>query len=404
MNDNLFRNTLTELSAIGKDPNGGLTRLLFTESWMRAQQALKAAFEKAGLAARFDEAGNLYGRAQGTEKGTVLTGSHVDTVRNGGHLDGQYGIVAGFAAIKRLLEKHGPPKKSLEVVSFAEEEGSRFPYVFWGSKNVVGIADRDKVREAKAADGATMPEAMRALGFDFEKAPEPRKDIDAFVEIHIEQGGVLEKLGRQIGIVTAIVGQKRYVVRLKGKANHAGTTPMGMRLDAMECSARCMVALLDEARREGDPLVLTFGRIELKPGVGNVVPGEALFSVDTRHTDRAVLDRFAGRIEATIRETAEKAGIGCEIERVMDEPPVPMDTGLTALFGEVCKAGNLSHHVMHSGAGHDCQIMAAAYPSAMLFVPSINGISHNPEENTEFGDLLAGVDALEGMLHRLAYR
>ncbi|MDR3053102.1 MAG: allantoate deiminase, partial [Coriobacteriales bacterium] len=386
---------LATMSVIGADPQGGVTRLLFDESWKQAQETLRTTFEETGLAARYDTAGNLYGRVEGCEfpQETVLTGSHIDTVRNGGTLDGQYGILAGFLAIQRLLDKYGTPKRSLEVVSFAEEEGSRFPYAFWGSKNLMGIDDRAVLRDATDAAGITFAEAARFAGFDLNAAaPTPRTDIVAFVEAHIEQGAVLERLEKQVGVVTAIAGQKRYTIRLIGEANHAGTTPLSMRKDAMECAARCMVALLDEAGRLGDPLVLTFGKVEPKPNIVNVVPGEVVFTVDTRHTEQYALDSFARFIESTIRTIASQMGLDVEIDNWMNEAPVPMDAKLIGLLGDACATEGVDYHVMHSGAGHDSQIIAPSIPTAMLFVPSIRGISHNPEEDTRMENLVTGVD------------
>jgi allantoate deiminase len=408
MNANLqtAENLLANLSVIGADASGGLTRLLFSESWRQAQDELFATFEEAGLKARFDAAGNLFGRAEGCERPqeVVLTGSHIDSVRNGGTLDGQYGIVAGFLAIKRLLAAHGAPRRTLEVVAFAEEEGSRFPFAFWGSKNLVGSVEREPMREVRDADGQSFAEAMVAAGFDFEAAPTPpRRDVVAFLEAHIEQGAVLERLGKPIGIVTAIAGQKRYNVRVLGEANHAGTTPMGMRKDALEGATRAMVALFEEAKRLGDPLVLTFGRIETKPGIVNVVPGEAVFSVDTRHTDPVALDAFARVIEERLRSAAAALDLGVEIENWMDEAPVPMDAQLIGLLGEACQDLGIDAQVMHSGAGHDSQIVAPHIPTAMLFVPSVKGISHNPREDTHLEDLECGIGVLEAALFKLAY-
>lgn len=397
---------LATMSAIGADPNGGLTRLLFDEGWKQAQETLRATFEDAGLSARYDTAGNLYGRIEGTEfpQQTVLTGSHVDTVRNGGTLDGQYGILAGFLAIKRLFDKHGAPKRTLEVVAFAEEEGSRFPYAFWGSKNLMGIDDRATLKDVTDAAGIGFAQAAQAAGFDLDAtAPSRRENIVAFLEAHIEQGAVLEHLQKQVGVVTAITGQKRYTIRLVGEANHAGTTPLSMRKDAMDCAARCMVTLLDEARRLGDPLVLTFGKVEPKPNIVNVVPGEVVFTVDTRHTNQAALDSFALFIEDTIRSIASQMGFDVEIDNWMNEAPVPMDAKLIGLLSESCVAAGIDYHVMHSGAGHDSQIIAPHIPTAMLFVPSIRGISHNPEEDTQMKDLVTGVDVLEEALYKLAY-
>jgi len=397
---------LTNLSSIGADAQGGLTRLLFDENWKQAQETLKASFEDAGLSAAYDAAGNLIGSVVGSEhpEETVMTGSHVDTVRNGGTLDGQYGILAGFLAIQRLLEKHGTPKRSLSVISFAEEEGSRFPFAFWGSKNLVSSVDREILRDVADKDGVSFPQAMKEAGFDFSaKADAPRTDIVAFVEAHIEQGAVLEHLDKQIGVVTAIAGQKRYNVRLIGEANHAGTTPMSLRRDALEGASLCIDTLLREAKRLGDPLVLTFGKLEPKPNIVNVVPGEVSFTVDTRHTDAASLDGFAQYVESTIRSIADDLDLQVEIDNWMDESPVPMDSGLIELLSDVCSEQGIDYHVMHSGAGHDSQILAPKIPTAMLFIPSIKGISHNPAEGSKMEDLVAGIDVLEAALYQLAY-
>ncbi|MCL1847374.1 MAG: allantoate deiminase [Coriobacteriia bacterium] len=397
---------LATMSAIGVDPQGGMTRLLFDAYWKEAQETLRVRFEEAGLTATYDAAGNLIGSIAGSEKPeeTIMTGSHVDTVRNGGTLDGQYGILAGFLAIQRLIEKHGTPKRSLSVVSFAEEEGSRFPFVFWGSKNLIGSVDRSLLAQVIDQQGIGFPQAMKDAGFDFSAPPSaPRTDIVAFVEAHIEQGAVLEHLEKQVGVVTAITGQKRYNICLTGEANHAGTTPMQMRKDALEGAARIMVALLDEAKRLGDPLVLTFGKLEPKPNIVNVVPGEVNFTVDTRHPDQKALNDFAAYVEATIQSIAGSANLQVSIDNWMDEAPVPMDTALVELFKTSCTELGIDYHVMHSGAGHDSQIMAPCVPTAMLFVPSKKGISHNPAEDTEMEDLLAGIDVLEAALYHLAY-
>jgi allantoate deiminase len=397
---------LATMSAIGADEAGGLTRLLYDDAWKKAQETLRGIFERIGLQSAYDQVGNLIGQARGAKYADeiVLTGSHVDTVRNGGALDGQYGILAGYLAVERLLRKYGQPARTLSVVSFAEEEGSRFPYVFWGSKNLIGIADREDARSLSDARGVSFPEAMAAAGFDFEAAASaPIKNVVAFVEAHIEQGGVLEQARKQVGVVTAIAGQKRFTVTLTGEANHAGTTPMSMRRDAMEGAARCQVALLDEAKRRGAPLVLTFGRVLPKPNIVNVVPGEVVFTVDTRHTDPAALDAFGRTVESVIRETAGALGLEAQVELWMDEPPVPMDQKLVADLSDICRNMRLEFQVMHSGAGHDSQIIAPVFPTVMLFVPSIRGVSHNPAENTRLEDLVAGVDVLEAFLHQLAY-
>ncbi|MEJ8303354.1 allantoate deiminase [Saccharibacillus sacchari] len=393
------------ISGISDAEGPGTTRLLYSQSWIKAQQALKEKFEELGMKTEFDAVGNLFATIEGTEQPEeiIATGSHVDTVAKGGRLDGQLGIMAGYMAVKELLETEGKPKKSLQIISMAEEEGSRFPYVFWGSKNIFGIADSKDVEEIADAKGVKFTDAMREAGFDFLQGEPRHNRIAAFLELHIEQGNFLENTGKKVGVVNAIVGQKRYTVTLKGQANHAGTTLMEYRKDTVECMARIVVQSIDKAKAEGNPLVLTFGRVEPKPNTVNVVPGETLFSMDCRHTDADALDRFTKEIEADMRAMAEGMGIEIEIDNWMNEKPVPMDAHIIDTIESVCKDNGLSYQVMHSGAGHDSQIFAPRVPTGMIFVPSIDGISHNPAEHTEAVDIQQGVQALAEALKRLAY-
>ncbi len=394
------------LSSFGKDPTGGITRLLYTQAWMDAQTGLKEKFEEIGMEAHFDEVGNVYGRYVGSEKPeeTIATGSHVDTVVNGGSLDGQLGIIGGLLAARNLVEKYGQPKRSLEVISMAEEEGSRFPFVFWGSKNIFGMASDEAMEGVKDSEGLLFVDEMRKLGFDFKKDKTPREDIKAFVELHIEQGNFLEMEKKSLGVITSIAGQRRYEILLKGEANHAGTTLMRFRKDTVEAFSKIVSQSLDKAKAEGDPLVLTFGHVEPKPNTVNVVPGETVFSMDCRHTDMQKLEDFTTMLEEDMRKIAGDLGIEIEINRWMDAPPVPMDKDVVSLVEKACRDSGLDYNLMHSGAGHDSQIFAPRVPTGMIFVPSIKGISHNPAEATDLEDLVQGVKALEAVLYELAYK
>lgn len=393
------------ISSFGKDALGGITRLLYTDSWLQAQKALKVKFEELGMQANFDEVGNLSGRVEGTgyAEETIATGSHVDTVVNGGKLDGQFGIIGGMIAIKNLIAKHGKPKRSLEVISFAEEEGSRFPYGFWGSKNIFSLASENEVKDLKDNKEKSFIEEMRRCGFDFKKNNNGRKDIKTFIELHIEQGNYLEMNNKSVGVVKCIVGQRRYEVVLKGESNHGGTTLMKYRKDTIEAFAKIVTESLEKARKEGEPLVLTFGRVVPKPNIINVVPGETSFTIDCRHTDKEVLDIFTKTLEKDIKRIAEEMNMVVEINRWMDEPPIPMDKKIISIIENACKEKSLSYKLMDSGAGHDAQIFASQVPTGMIFVPSINGISHNPEEDTKLEDLIQGIKALEATLFELAY-
>lgn len=405
-----LQNEITELLDIladkASDPAGGITRLLYTQEWVNSQHELKKIMEEAGFNAYFDEIGNLFGRLEGStpDTGTILTGSHVDTVRCGGKLDGMFGIIAGIVAVRYLKRKYGTPKRSLEIVSFAEEEGSRFPFVFWGSKSFLGMAGKEDVAHLKDNDGVLFSDAINGAGFGFKTdSGKVREDIKNFIEIHIEQGNVLEREGLEIGVVSSIVGQRRFKVKVGGTANHAGTTPMEYRKDALYAASRMISSVIGKAKSYGSPLVTTAGFIEIKPNIPNVVPGEAEFSLDVRHTDKDFLKQFTEEANTIMQQIAGECGVEMAVNMWMDELPVPMSDEIVDCLKNVCERGNINYRVMHSGAGHDSQLLAKYVPTAMLFVPSKDGVSHNPAEHTDSGYLEKGVRALIDTLYELAY-
>lgn len=398
--------TLAWLGTFGEQPGGGVTRLLYSPSWLQAQQALAEKMNEWGLDAYFDGVGNLYGRLRGTseEPGTILTGSHIDTVRNGGRYDGAYGVVAGMLALKELKEKCGPPRRTLEVVSLCEEEGSRFPLTFWGSGSITGVLTEQDAEGIEDPGGTLLLDAMRTAGFGRGSQPSAaRRNIDAFIELHVEQGGVLEHADRSIGIVEQIVGQKRYLFEVAGEANHAGTTPMAMRKDALAGANRMIHQLFDAVRSAGPPLVATVGKIQLEPNIPNVIPGKAIFTVDMRHPRAERLDSFGEEINRSFRQIAEQEGLGLQARVWLEGPPVHMNEALADLSERICFEEGISCKRMSSGAGHDAQLFASFCPTALLFVPSAGGISHSPLEYTNSRFLEQGVEVLMKLLHKLAY-
>lgn len=403
---NEIKDIMNALSSFGLVESGGVTRLLYTKEWLDAQNSLKEKFESIGMKAEFDAIGNLFGRVEGTDntEDTVATGSHVDTVVNGGKLDGALGIFGGFLAVKYLLETYGKPKKNIEIISMAEEEGSRFPYVFWGSKNLLGLANKEDVIDIVDQNGIKFVDAMHECGFDFKADNRSSlSHVKNFVEIHIEQGNALEMEEKSVGIITSIVGQRRYNITLKGEANHAGTTLMEYRRDVMQVFAQIVTESINKAKKEGNPLVLTFGKINVKPNTVNVVPGYAEFTMDCRHTDSQFLKDFTAIIEEDMKRIAKEANVEIEIDRWMDEEPVPMSKEIIDVIEQACKDKNLNYKLMHSGAGHDSQIIAPRIATGMIFVPSVKGISHNPKEFTELEDLKQGIEALAEAIYKLAY-
>lgn len=412
---------LDELAAFSA-PGPGVTRLLYTPEWYQAQQFLQERMAGLGLKVRADQVGNVYGTLTGsrvTDK-VILTGSHIDTVVNGGRYDGAYGVAAAVTALHYLQRTFGQPLRTLEVVSFCEEEGSRFPLTFWGSGNVTGLYNGSEHGDYADVEGVTLGAAMAACGLgDIEAAgavdPDAleheygstsrpaRSDIAAYIELHIEQGIILERNSREIGVVQAIAGQRRYIIKIGGTANHAGTTQMGLRRDALAGSAEMLLALERSAIAEGDPLVATTGRLEVYPGTPNVIPGEVQFTLDIRHSEAGTLERFCSEILEAFTLIAGRRGLDLEVQPLLATAPAPMDKRMTAALEHFCVKQGKSYRSMVSGAGHDAQLFAPLCPAAMIFVPSRGGISHSPEEYSSPQELAAGLEVLTEILYELAY-
>ncbi|ETT62864.1 MULTISPECIES: Zn-dependent hydrolase [Paenibacillus] len=402
---------LEELAAFST-AGPGVTRLLYTEEWSRAQIFLQEKMAGLGLEVSVDKVGNVYGRLSGRDpqQKVILTGSHIDTVVNGGKYDGAYGIAAAMIALQDLQRNFGQPQRTLEVVSFCEEEGSRFPLAYWGSGHVTERYDGSEAETCMDAEGVTLKAAMAQSSFlqdiTEEKASKRtgvRNDIGAFVELHIEQGIILEKTDTQIGVVQGIVGQRRYVVKVSGIANHAGTTPMFMRQDALASAVEMLYVLESSAKTAGEPLVATSGKLEVNPNTPNVIPGEVLFTLDIRHSEEDELERFCEKLLAECNEIAVKRGVTLEATSVLHTVPAPMDMKLSAMLENICRLQGKTYRTMVSGAGHDAQLLAPRCPTAMIFVPSRAGISHSPEEYTSPEQLAAGLEVLTAMLYELAY-
>lgn len=394
------------LAQYGRVDGGGVTRLLYSPSWLQAQKALQAKMEEAGLHAYFDSVGNLFGRVTGTGRPSevILTGSHIDTVVQGGKYDGAYGIAASLSAVERLLERYGPPKRTIEVVSLCEEEGSRFPLTYWGSRNILGQYDASSIASLKDMEDIPFTEAMEEAGFPLSQyRTAKRTDIRHFVEVHIEQGQVLESRQMDIGIVSHIVGQQRYTVSFLGECNHAGTTEMDGRKDAMVSAADAISALTAMAKEEYPMLRVTIGQIQAKPNVPNVIAGTVSFTVDIRHHEQEVLDRFAEAMHELLSHIAERCQVEHTAERWTSIEPVPLDEEMQGKVREMTEAKGYRSLTMVSGAGHDAQVFGQHLPTTLLFVPSHKGISHSPLEYTEPHHLENGVQLLMDVLYHLAY-
>ncbi len=392
------------LAEFGKTAEGGVTRLLYSKEWIKAQHALKKVMLLKGFDVRFDEVGNLFGRYKGTEKpdSVILTGSHIDTVKDGGKFDGAYGIAASLLAAHRLFKKYGPPKRTIDVVSLAEEEGSRFPLTFWGSGWITGRYSLDEAEHIKDETGISLKEAMNVAGFGAGTNKSLSKKPEAFVEIHVEQGILLEKKKKSIGIVSHIVGQRRYMVQIKGESNHAGTTPMLMRKDAMRLLAEFIVFVSSKTEALDQSLVATIGKVAVKPNMPNVIAGEVECSLDIRHHKTSVLNKLEKELKK-FQQQAQKQGLAFQMHQWLNIEPVGLDKQLVQLACEQAEKQKFLYEPLVSGAGHDAQVFGEYCPTMLLFVPSQNGISHSPDEWTKPEDLEKGVKMLTELLYQLAY-
>ena len=394
------------LASFGLTENDGVTRLLYSEAWAKAQHAMKKEMERVGLHTYFDDVGNLFGRLEGTNPGskTILTGSHIDTVVDGGKYDGAFGVIASFLAVQRLHQTYGPPRKTIEVVSFCEEEGSRFPLTFWGSRNIQGVYSLEQVKGLTDSAGYPFLGAMKEAGFDPDTYVTPvRDDIERFVEIHIEQGMVLEKNQKTIGVVSHIVGQRRYMIRVLGESNHAGTTPMHYRKDAVSAASEYISFLTKKAKEMNPHLVATVGKLDVLPNVPNVVAGEVAFSLDIRHHQEDVLEAFCEEIFSTFQSHADDRELQLEISQWMDVLPVELNEEMNAMVRSIAEDKRIPYQDIISGAGHDAQVFGSVCPTCLIFVPSRDGISHSPKEFTNIHDLEKGIDVLSEILFKLAY-
>lgn len=387
-----FAARFAELKQIGADPEGGWSRPAFSNADNAAHDWLLDQARAAGLAARYDAFGNAIMRLEGDDRPALLIGSHLDTVRKGGAFDGAIGVLAGLEVLRRIRAS-GEAGAPVEAIAFRDEEGRFGP--FTGSRAMLGQHDPVVLAKARAADGETLAEAMAGAGFAPANASRDVTAIAGYLELHIEQGPVLEQAGVPIGIVTAIAGQERLSLRFTGQADHAGTAPMDLRRDAFAGAARFATSFRDLLRATDDPALRgTIGVVKLTPNQGNVVPGEVTLGLEIRSTRAATLPALRDRIIELAERISGEEQLGLRTRLIYSEAPIPMDTPLQEAL--TASAAELGHRVLHmpSGANHDAGIMGQRVPSAMIFVPSVGGRSHCPEEETDPATIEAAIDVL----------
>jgi allantoate deiminase len=360
----------------------------------------------AGMSVRTDAAATLIGRLEGRTPGApaLVIGSHIDSVRDAGVYDGMLGVTLGLACIEAVVAGGWRPAFAIEVAGFGDEEGSRFQASMNGSRAFAGTLDAAAALGARDADGMTLMEALSDFRLDpgnLQDARRAPEDILAFIEPHIEQGPWLEAKGLALGVVSSIAGQWRLKVRMEGSAGHAGTTPMGMRRDALAAAAEAILAIESLATDDRSDLVATVGQIVAKPGAPNVVPGVAEFTVDVRAGTDAVRNAGLARIEARLAQVAEARSIALAIERIQNLPATAMDARLQGLLMRALRASGHDEVSLVSGAGHDAMMIAGMAPTGMLFIRCAGGVSHNPAESVTPEDCEAALAALLSFIELL---
>lgn len=394
---------IDELAQVGGTGDGGCARLALTDADRQGRDLVLTWMRDLGLEVRIDEIGNMVGRWVGADPtlAPVMCGSHIDTVATGGRYDGNLGVLAGLEVIETLLTAGVHPPRSIEVGVFTDEEGSRFAPDMLGSLVYVGGLALEEALDATDAAGLRLGDELARIGYAG-PAPCPGPAPHAFVELHIEQGPVLEANGVTIGAVTGVQGISWQEITIAGQSNHAGTTPMRLRRDPGYVAAELTTFLRRMAAEMGGDQVATVGRLELRPNLVNVIPSRAVMTVDVRNTDEQLLRAAEWQVQAHCQQLAEAEDVSVERRTLARFEPVTFDDRMVDLVERT--AADLGHSVQRlpSGAGHDAQMLDRVCPTSMIFVPSAGGLSHNPAEHTDPRHLAAGADVLLHVLRTLA--
>ncbi|REK56276.1 MAG: Zn-dependent hydrolase [Geobacillus sp.] len=397
INGDRLWNRLLELGTIGKQPSGGITRLSFTKEERAAKEKVASYMKEAGLAVYEDAVGNLIGRKEGKEKDApaVLVGSHIDSVYNGGMFDGPLGVLAAVEVLQTMNERGVKTKHPIEVVAFTDEEGARFSYGMIGSRGMAGtLSEEELVHQDK--HGISLAAAMEEAGLDpgkIGKAARRKGSVKAYVELHIEQGRVLEQANLPVGIVTGIAGLIWAKLTVKGKAEHAGATPMPIRRDPLVAAAQIIQVIEQEAKKTGTT-VGTVGQMQVFPGGINIIPERVEFSLDLRDLDAAVRDSVFLSIIERAKQIGNERNVDVGVELLQKMPPVLCSELVQNAAKEACRQLGFDVFTLPSGASHDGVQLAGLCPIGMIFVRSKDGVSHSPEEWSSKEDCAAGANVL----------
>lgn len=393
-NPDRLEQRIKALGEYGANREGGVSRVAFSNADIGGRAFIMDLMREVGLSVRVDTAGNIIGRREGSAEGlpVIMFGSHIDSVPGGGNYDGDVGVIGAIEAIQLLNENGLSTRHPLEVVSFTDEEGG-----LTGSRAMVGQLS-DRTLEVMSHSGLTIREGIREVGGDpnrLDLAERKPGELLAFIELHIEQGAILHQERINIGVVEGIVGIRWWDVTIKGFANHAGTTPMDKRWDAMVSAAELTLAINHVAISMPGRQVATVGRIRAKPGAPNVIPGEVVMSLEIRDLDALKMQQVFERIQAEAKQIADARFTPIRFSEIdVASPPAPTDQQMRRIIANSAAELGMSFKLMPSGAGHDAQDMTHIAPTGMIFVPSVNGVSHSPKEFTTAQDMANGASVL----------
>lgn len=403
VNFDRLKKDIESLSQIGRDPQGGITRPSFSKADLEARDWLKGRIESSGLALGEDGAGNIFGRKEGKGK-TIMAGSHIDTVINGGMFDGSIGVLSALECLRRIKEENIPHSKPLEVASFTDEEGN-LSGDFLGSRAFTGLLDQEILEKGLTPFGVPLAEILEGTNFTIQsimEAHEQRPDIEAFIEIHIEQGPVLETENKIIGIVDGIAGKHYRWCSFAGKASHSGTTPLELRQDAFLGLADFALKSTQHVATEHYGSMVTIGRVSVRPGAFSIVPGQVDFSFEFRSQSKKTLEELKKHLFSLAEDIASTRGLEFGSKLVDETEPVSIPARIQDIMKDECENLGYSSMTLPSGAGHDVQILASVAEPGMIFIPCVDGISHSPQEMIQWEDLEKGANLLLQVLIRLA--
>lgn len=397
---------LAELSKIGSTEENGSYRIGFSKEERKAKELVKSWMIKAGLMVKEDGAGNLFGRLEGKNKelASVISGSHVDSVPNGGHFDGPLGVLAALEVVEAWKETSYKPERTYEVVVFTDEEGSRFNGGLRGSRAICGELNMEEEIRKIDQQGNSFQKVIESDGLTLQGFKGSKRELDtvkAFVEVHIEQGSTLERENVAVGVVTGIAGPSWLKISFYGKAGHAGNTPMGERNDALVAASEFVGQVSQIPQCLSKTAVATVGKLQVYPNGVNVIPGKVELYVDIRDIHQETLDQLTEEIAKKALEIGGQHGISVECEQTLNVAPVPIQEEMQQRLIEAVEANGIKPVLLPSGAGHDAMVLGRHVPSGMIFVRSQDGISHNPKEWTSLGDCVQSVHVLKTAIESL---